>query len=425
MVALGYVLAFDRASGNIGSPDPEWDFTIAFVWWALILPLLFLFPKHRDEKQALVALWVVRLGVTLGFMLFYEANYGLDAYGYFQRGMTDPDAWRDFRFGEGTTNMAALASVHASVIPQSYHAMKVTSAAIGLLAVFAFYKAGSLLLRRRDVNLLYLLGLFPSILFWGSILGKDPITLLGIGLFVLGVIGFFRSRAGVHIAVAAAGVLIAASIRTWLGMILLFPISVFFVAGQRRFARKVVLGVIAIPALVISLNSFQERFQIETAEELVERTDKISGAWTHGGSGQEVEGFGSIPRMVAFMPLGAFTALFRPLPGEVMNAFGLLASVENVALLVALVWIVRTRRWRRLRSPEALWLIVTVLVWAAIYGFVSYQNLGTAVRFKVQVTPIIVLLVALAFYPAPVRTPAKPRSSGEPAPAIPPEVGVR
>ena len=33
-----------------------------------------------------------------------------------------------------------------------------------------------------------------------------------------------------------------------------------------------------------------------------------------------------------------------------------------------------------------------MFVWGAVYGFASYQNLGTAFRFRVQVVPILLLL---------------------------------
>ena len=39
-----------------------------------------------------------------------------------------------------------------------------------------------------------------------------------------------------------------------------------------------------------------------------------------------------------------------------------------------------------------------ILIWSFIYGFASYQNLGSASRFKLQILPILVtLLVYFAF----------------------------
>jgi len=44
----------------------------------------------------------------------------------------------------------------------------------------------------------------------------------------------------------------------------------------------------------------------------------------------------------------------------VLNAFGLLDSAENALILGVLIWAIFKGRWRRLRSPEATWLVVTV-----------------------------------------------------------------
>jgi hypothetical protein len=393
MLIAGYLLAFDGAALNIGNPRAAWDYSIALLWSVALLAGFLLLPVSAAHKKALVVLWVVRIGVVLGFMLFYESHYGLDAYMYFSEGARRPDAWRDIAFGQGTANMIALSSWHQVLVPASYHAMKLTCAAVGLLAVYVFYRAGCLLLGREDVRILYLLGLVPSVMFWGSILGKDPITLLGIAVFVYGILAYVRRRGVGNLVLALAGLALAASLRLWLAAIFLLPLGVFLVAGRGGIGRKVLLAAFVVPALLWSFTLVSERFRIESSLDFIDQTDRMSQSWSHGGSGQELEGgLSDAGAVLGFMPLGAFTALFRPLPGEVMNAFGLLAGLENLALLAVFALSLFNGRWRRLTSPEVAWLAVTVVVWASIYGFASYQNLGTAFRFKVQVMPLLVLL---------------------------------
>src|SRR2546427_12210921 len=80
-------------------------------------------------------------------------------------------------------------------------------------------------------------------------------------------------------------------------------------------------------------------------QELVDTADALARALAMGGSGQEpAQPLTSVGSVVTFLPLGLFTALFRPLPGEVPNAFGGMAGVENVArLLFAAVAALRGR----------------------------------------------------------------------------------
>lgn len=396
MLVFGYVYWFEGAQANIGSPDPSRDYLLGLAWAVVLLVALLLAPLPRLHKRVLIVLWIARIGVALGFMLFYEASYGLDAYYYFRSGALPGSPWWGGGgagpFGNGTANIIGLSWLHQQLLPGSYHALKVSSAMIGLIAVYLFYRTACLYLGREELRVLWLLGLFPSVLFWSSILGKDPITLLGIAAYCLGVVGFIRGRALRYLVIAALGLALAAWIRVWLAAIFILPLAVFLVVGRGNWLRKLVLVAIAVPSLLVSLDAFNDRFKIETTEELVERTDMLSQGWARGGAGQELdEGFTGAGSMIAFLPVGMFTALFRPLPGEVLNPFGLLAGGENLVLLTMLLIAIWKGGWRRLRDPVLAWAAVLLCVWAATYGFVSFQNLGTAFRFKLQVMPVLVL----------------------------------
>jgi hypothetical protein len=120
----------------------------------------------------------------------------------------------------------------------------------------------------------------------------------------------------------------------------------------------------------------------------------LSRLWNYGGSAQVITtDFTRIDQLIAFIPFGAFTALFRPLPGEVLNLFGLLAGLENLLLLFLLSLAVIRTRWKDFKNPLVLWATLLVLTWATVYSFISFQNLGAAVRFKLQILPILLGLL--------------------------------
>src|SRR2546427_10667316 len=74
---------------------------------------------------------------------------------------------------------------------------------------------------------------------------------------------------------------------------------------------------------------------LASLQEVMDTADALARALAMGGSGEEPpRPLTSVGSVVKFLPLGLFTALFRPLPGEVPNPFGLMAGVENVALLL-------------------------------------------------------------------------------------------
>lgn len=370
------------------------DYLLGFLWAVVLGATVLLWPIPFQHRLVLLGAWVVRMGVALGFMLYYEWNYPtLDAYGYFAASLSPHFDWSTVGFGLGTENLNAFAWLHARIVPGSYHAMKVTCALAGLLATYLFYRAAVVALGRERLAILVVLLFAPSMLFWSSILGKDPLILLGVGLYAYGVVCWQRRGRPAYLLPVAVGIFIAAGIRLWFAPILLGPIFLLTLVGLRSVLQRIVFAAVGALVLWVAIERFRQQFALASLDELLSATNVLSQGWAYGGSAQEISSaFTSVGGMLRFLPLGMFTALFRPLPGEVMNLFGLLAGAENAVLLgLAIVAAVRIRP-AVLRDPLVLWALAWIVAWAGLYGFVSYQNLGTAVRFKLQILPVLLLL---------------------------------
>ena len=105
------------------------------------------------------------------------------------------------------------------------------------------------------------------------------------------------------------------------------------------------------------------------------------------------------------------TALFRPLPGEVRNLFGLLAGLENLVFVILLIMAFFRTKLKELKDPLILWAIAICCIWGSLYGMIN-QNLGTFVRYKVQIFPIF---LGLLLYLARPRK-NKPQNTSHPIP---------
>ncbi|HEV3048988.1 MAG TPA: hypothetical protein VGX50_01685, partial [Longimicrobium sp.] len=258
--------------------------------------------------------------------------------------------------------------------------------------------------------------LFPSVLFWSSILGKDPVQLLGIGLYGYGVMAWSRTRRWTYLLPLAAGVWVASMVRLWAAPILLFPLVVFAAWGIQGVWRRVLFVALVAVATIAAVNAFADLFGVETAQDVYQTTETLSRAWSDGGSGQTINvNFTDWRSMLYFIPQGAFTALFRPLPGEISNMFGMMSGLENAVLLgLAVLAVVRSTPGR-LRHPVVLWALLLVVIWASVYGFVSFQNLGSAVRFKLQILPVV---LSVLMYLGLRAVPDLPRAA-EPARPLP------
>lgn len=379
----------------IPRPNIQSDYLIGVVWALVLWAGILAWPVSREHRRVLMMLWGAKVFVTLGFMLLYEHFYPvLDFHIYLEMGSAPELDWASVGFGRGTENLIALCWAHATFLTSSYHAMKVSFAFVGLLAVYFFYRGVVLALGRDELRLLLVLGLFPSILFWSSILGKDPIVLLGIGLYAYGVMGWSRRRRWTYLLAVAVGIWLASMIRVWAGPILLAPLIISIPGQLRSVPQKTAFILVSLVALAASVGRFAEAFGMETMQDLYSTTNSYSRAWAGGGSGQTINAqFTGPASLIKFMPFGAFTALFRPLPGEVMNPFGLLAGVESAFLLGLVALAIKRARWATLRQPLVVWAVSLVVVWSCIYGFVSAQNLGSAVRFKLQILPVLLTVL--------------------------------
>lgn len=398
VAALFFSRAIEPLGMNIPQQDLAADYAVGFFLAVLLGASIFVWPVRTADKIPLFIVWSAKSIVTLAAMPFYEAHYDfLDAYSYFRVPQEYDFEWVGFAIGQGTENLYSLVWLYFQVMPQSYHGLKVVCAMIGLLGNYVFCRAGAMLLGKEDVRVLYVLALFPSILFWSSILGKEPFMLLGIAFYVYGAVGWVRRRAFRYLVAVGIGVVLAVFVRVWLGPILLLPLLYLLLRVARSGLEKgiAVLGVVSVGLLVAG--KVAELFAVTSTEDLLTNVGTLSRLYPEaGGSGQRLPEGTDLTEpwhALAFLPLGMFTALFRPLPGEVLNAFGILAGIEGFVLLLLVWWaFLRVTVWD-LRDPIVIWALVLVFLWAAMYGFMSYYNLGTAVRYRLQILPVLLGLL--------------------------------
>ena len=381
---------------RIPNPDMATDYGIAIFWAIGLLLPIHLFVKNHKERIATIWIWLGKSCVTLGAMLFYEHNYGLDAYTYYVVS-TQEQAPIYVPFAYTGTQFIGFFSWHLNhFLPvfDSYHALKVVYSFIGLMGSFIFYKAWTTYFDKENTNWLYLLGLFPTVLFWSSILGKDPVVFFAIGIYSLGTIRLLKTQKLKNLFLIVTGVLLASLIRSWLSFILVAPIGMAYLfAAKIAPLKKIIIMGSYLFGIIYFSQSFLVNFGIESTSELLDRTNSLSNAWSIGGSAAKTPEFQSLKDLLMFVPRGVFTALFRPLLGEVNNIFGIVAGLENTIFLFVFVVSLLKRKRNIERGPVFVWAVTLILIWAVIYGPISYQNMGTAVRFKLQVIPHLLLII--------------------------------
>jgi hypothetical protein len=389
-------------SNGLHKDDPLLDYLIGWLYAVFILVSIYVWPVPNAHKGKLQLLWLLRCLLTLGGMLLYEGFYSLDAYEYFHESRFENFRW-PVNLNDNWSILAYFAWWLQSyvVLGDSYHGLKVVFSLLGMLGSYFLYLGLQKHLKGHSGRLLVALQVFPSMLFWSSILGKDPVNYFAICLYAYGVLSWLAARPEesklLHWLAIVTGASVAFAIRPWTGQILIMPIVIVSIFNIQIILLRV-FGLVAIPYFVFQqVGSFLARFGIYSATDLLAMVNAVSRSWSRGGSGQSPPVFTHVSELLAFAPLGMFTALFRPLPGEILNPFGLLAGLENICLLGLILWGVRRKAldWGATKSSDRkviIWLVCTILGWSFLYAFISYQNLGAAFRFRLQIMPMLILL---------------------------------
>jgi hypothetical protein len=402
----------EKSGANIPTDDVVRDYMWGVAWACILLVAILACPVRWAHKKLLAAGWLVKCFVALVVMLPYEQNYwGADCWGYFQRahfGLAELTP----RIVNGNSDLIIwLGALHLEIGPDSYHAMKLSFALAGLAGVYLFYLAAELLLGRAAPWAFWGLLLYPSILFWSTILGKDPLMLAAIGLNAWGVVHFVMHRKSSSLVAVLVGAGAASAIRIWMGPILILPCLLILGLRIQSPAKRLIAVLLVGLTLAILAPTAAERLRLDTATDILEATRTVTSGWDRANSSMKLDvELNSTWDLMLFTPQSVFIAFFRPLPGDVANIFGWLAGFENLGLLTLSTLALFRLRLRHFRNPLFLWGVALLTTWGLAYSVVAYKDLGTAARFKLQILPVMLsMIVCLLRQPARRTAPAAKR----------------
>lgn len=253
------------------------DYAMGVIWWIILAGVIMMFAP--EPRRMLLVAWTAKFVVVLILMLFFEQRYGLDGYHYFQLKLTGSHwmyegyDWRNDSMipslrptaqlggsvvgpGIGTENSLRFALILATVMGTYYHAMKVGCAFIGLMAIWLFYRAATIALGRPAPGLFYLLAFFPSVIFWSSILGKDPLQLFFLSLYAYGGASWLAKGRLSGFWYISLGLFGSYLLRPWVALLASGALALGTLLGRCRIWQIVLLLTVFIPAGVVGGASF-------------------------------------------------------------------------------------------------------------------------------------------------------------------------
>ncbi len=410
----------------------------------VLMASLYISNKIQDpilRRYFMPALWLKIFGaIALGFI--YQFYYdGGDTYNYHTFGsrviweaftenfssgfkllFTEPGAYPElytysqripFYYDEKSFFIVRIAAFFDLLTFSSYSATAVFFAIFSFAGAWAFFitffKQFPHLHKWIAVSILFI----PSVIFWGSGLLKDTITLSALGLLTYAIHRLLIEKQFTVINLLLLLLSAWLIIKVKLYIILCFlPAAFFWVYAKKFFstgssAQRIVLGPILIPLVILAayfavtkISETDERYSFSNIAETAKTTAYDIRYWTgkDAGSGYTLgELDGTFTNMLTLAPKAVNVSLFRPYLWEVRNPLMLLSAIESFLFLVITIFLLFRFPMAFIKAfndPNILFCFIFSLVFAFGVG-VSTFNFGTLARYKIPLLPFYALGLVL------------------------------
>ena len=259
---------------------------------------------------------------------------------------------------------------------------------------------------------------FPSVLFWGSGILKDTITLSMTGWFIYSFYHVFiiKQKVVINILALIFTALMVITIKAYIFVALLPGVLIWLGWSYlKRFdnplARVFVSPLIMAIFLAIGLGLL-ELFQPMLGEfgsidgiiaKAILTYEDHTREYLYGYGYYYLGTFdGTLINFLSKAPMAITAGLFRPFLWEVTSPLMLLAALENTAILVMVVIIVwRTGLFKTIKITFDEPLVIFSLVFALVFAFavgVSTGNFGALVRLKIPLLPFLSVALFTLYY---------------------------
>ncbi len=347
--------------------------------------------SDRDSK-ALRNLLFFHLSIGVYYCFFIQG----DAIGY----------WRvpkDYTFetfkaglfdGEGTMFMYAFNFLFSNLLNMSYLSNTLMFSLFGFMGLTFFYMVALKTIRfnKRIGNyiLFPLIFFLPNLHFWSSGVGKDTTLFLCIGMFAYGVMKPFT-----RIPLLVISVLLAMAIRPHIVLFLMVGFGLAYIMGGKiSVFQRVAFSAILLGIGLAILPSVLEFAKIEdaSADSFDKFAEAKAGVLSRAGTGSAID-ISSYP-----FPLKVLTFWFRPFFFDVRNLNGLVASIENLLLVIIFI---KAMSSKPLRAFKAAPFVIKGLVLFLIVGTLAFSqslgNVGIMIRMRNMFLPGFLIYLLWVF----------------------------
>lgn len=361
-----------------------------------------LFPDFtRSEKRFLNYLFFYHLVISIAFHLFISVNGGDASFFWAYPKEESLDAIIDLFLNRSATGVIVLLNyIPSSLMQLSFLTGNLFYSTLGFLGFIYYYRISKSIFKDTTIfkkfkpfglNLLTAVWFFPNLHFWSSGIGKDTILFLCIAIFVYSLLDIKKRWIGLGISLV-----FSLLIRPHIVLFLLISFGLGYVLdGRLKVYQKLLILLVFVASFVSIFNYVLEFVQLESLEisavQEYTTTKAASLNQEDAGSGVDTSNYS--------LPLKIFTFLYRPFFFDMNGILGLVASIENLILLLFSVLVLRNRIISGFKNANyllkglLLYFLIGSIAFALILG-----NLGIMLRQKNMLFPLFFVFGLWVFY---------------------------
>jgi hypothetical protein len=304
-----------------------------------------------------------------------------------------------------------VAAVFDLITFSSYSATAVLFALVSFCGAWmlfmAFYRQSPELHRWFALATLFI----PSVIFWGSGLLKDTLTLAAIGFLTYAISNLFIKK---QISIFSIFLLLISfwilfSVKKYILLCYLPAAFLWVYAARLARLKSLVLKIMVAPFIVgvlvvsgyyaiVLIGEDDPRYAIDKIAVTAKVTAYDIGFYTGRSAGSRYslgELDGTFTNMVSKAPQAINVSLFRPYLWEVKNPLMLLSALESLALVSLTLYVLvlsQSKFFKAWSNPTVQFCLVFSLTFAFAVG-VSTFNFGTLARYKIPLLPFYLLAI--------------------------------
>lgn len=362
--------------------------------------------KAADDISKILIINPIR-GLELFFTNFTNLNLSGDNLSYFTVDfINDKDVWVLVKI----TSLINILGLY------SYGSTTVIFAAISFIGLWMAYSNLCKIYPRYSGYLLVSFFMIPSIIFWGSGVLKDTVTMSCMGwlIYTFSNIFIFKKKIFLSIIISIVASLLIIYLKPYILYILLPSLLIWGQTNLKNLIKGSFIRIILIPLIVviIVISTFFTLKNISLGAgkydvNKLEHTLEGFQSWhSYLASTQDQSGY--TLGEIEFTPLGylkvapkAFNVtFFRPYPWEIRNVPTLIGAVESFLVFIFFFYLLLKLRWQFFKiifkNKDILFMMIFSVIFGVIVGVSSY-NFGALSRYKMPAQLLFVTALFLIY----------------------------